>query len=338
MVKQNKKSGKKSKKNSKKNSGKKSGLTKKKIKNSLKKVYKLDPNELENVKSWILYSLRFALLNKNVRNKILQSSQWFGKFKKKGYQIILGDIYGEGISDNELEKLMNHYISLGDNKIILFTLSNNPRNTMDPDKRETHFQSFILVNRIKTVFAFDPAMSTGTNIGVYYPGAIIQIEKLFNNLNYRGYNIVRPDIQYACQVDKSDVFCQTWSLYLQYEYMRQLCELNLDFTKIHIVIPYDIIDKYQLLNSFIQDIIKIKIVRDTLESQFVEDVNIHNLPSSYLNVNSYNYLSNFSENDYIHGDEIKKQQKRDKRLSNILNSLDLSNITLTNVRSSRSRN
>ena len=101
---------------------------------------------------------------------------------------------------------------------------------------------------------------------------------------------MRPDIQYACQVDKSDVFCQTWSLYLQYEYMRQLCELNLDRSKVNIVIPYNIADKYNLLNNFIQDIIKIKVVKNTIMKQFKDDINYHNLPEIYNNINSYQYL------------------------------------------------
>ena len=159
------------------------------------------------------------ILNKDVRNTILKSSQWFGKFKGSNYKIVLGDIYGEGINDDELRDLLIHYMDMGDDKIILFTLSNKPKNTMDPDMRETHFQSFIMVNSIRTIFAFDPAMSTNIPVGIYYPGAIIQIETLFNNMSNLGYTIVRPNIQYACQIDKSDVFCQTWSLYLQYEFM-----------------------------------------------------------------------------------------------------------------------
>ena len=140
---------------------------KSRLKKRIKKTkYNILSHEEENLKSWLLYSLRFALLDKNVRNKILESSQWFGKFKKMGFKIILGDIYGEGIGDMELESLISKYTSMGDDKIVLFTLSNNPRNTTDPNKHETHFQSFILINKINTIFAFDPAMSTNIPVNI----------------------------------------------------------------------------------------------------------------------------------------------------------------------------
>lgn len=298
--------------------------------------FSLNLDEEDTVKGWLLYSLRFTLLDKNVRNTILKSSNWFGKFKKSNYKIVLGDIYGEGIDNNSLKDLVNSYINLGDDKIILFTLSNNPRNTMDPDMRETHFQSFVMVNSIKTIFAFDPAMSTNIPVGIYYPGAIIQLETLFQKMSNLGYRIVRPEIQYACQVDKSDVFCQTWSLYLQYEFMRQLCINNFDFNRINIVIPNNIIDKYRLLNLFIQDIIKIKIVRETLNSQFNFDIQSHRLPKKYSRVDSLAYVSGFTENDYIYDSEIDRQADRERQINKLRRSLG-DNILDYTSRSMRNR-
>ena len=322
MVKKNKKS------LSKKNVKKKISTTKSKKKKSnylSKKVllenYSLNPEDSDYVNTWILYSLRSTLLDENVRNEVLKSSNWFGKFKKTGYDIILGPIYGEGISDSDLLKLLKQYIILGDNKIILFTLSNNPRISTDPDKRETHFQSFIMVNKIQKIFAFDPAQANSiSGYGIYYPGAILQIENIVSRYLNGGlinFEVVKPHIDFACQIHKSDVFCQTWSLILQYEYMRILCENNLIYNDILINIPENIIDKYNYLNKFVKSIIKIKKVADKLREQYKVDIKSHKQPPIYNKIDPANELSLFKSNYYVHNDELEFQEKKQKQLQKL---------------------
>ena len=289
--------------------------------------YYLDPDDDAYVNTWILYSLRFSLLDEKVRNDILISSDWFGKFKKLGYNIVFGPVYGNGISDGDLIKLLHKYISLGNDKIVLFTLSNNPVNISDPDKRETHFQSFILVNQIQKIFAFDPANDdTIQHFGIYYPGAIIQINsiisKYFNN-SPLNYEVIQPSIDYACQIHKSDVFCQTWSLILQYEYMRQLCANNLNFTNLVINIPSNIIDKYDYLNTFIQSIISIKSVAEKLRKQYLTDVKSHAQPEPYSKIDPAAEIQLFKSSHYVHGKELDFQEKKQKQLDKLQKSLGL---------------
>ena len=296
------------------------------------------------VADWILYSMRFVLSYPEPRNLVLSSSDWFGFFQTKGYDILTTETYGNGISDGELHSNLIDFLNAGPNKIILFTLSNDPTATSDPDNAETHFQSFVIINHIHTIFAFDPS-GVGGSPGIYNPGAIQQMNAIIKTAGLP-YNIVYPNINVPCQRFKSDVFCQTWSLYLQYEFMRQVSHHLLSLSslqdfeteKIKIVIPETQIEKYRLLNSFIQSVIQLPDIQTALEDQFNKDVIDHpdHIAYSY-EINPIDVITQLDTASFVEGEELKKKEKLMKKMKNILLILGDPDIDITSVRSSRSR-
>ena len=304
----------------------------------------LETNKI--VTDWILYSMRFVLSYPEPRNLVLSSSDWFGFFQTRGYDILTTETYGNGISDGELHSNLTDFLNAGPNKIFLFTLSNDPTATADPDKAETHFQSFVIINHIHTIFAFDPSGVGGTP-GIYHPGAIQQMDSIINTSKLP-YKLVYPNINVPCQRFKSDVFCQTWSLYLQYEFMRQVSQhlLSLrsleDFAieRIKIVIPETQIEKYRLLNSFIQSVIQLPGIQTALEDQFNKDVMDHpdHIAYSY-EINPIDVITQLEGESFIEGKELKQEAKLMKKLQKTLADLASIGIDLdvTSVRASRSR-
>ena len=146
-----------------------------------------------------------------------------------------------------------------DDSVFLFTLSNIP----DKD-HTTHFQSFVVDNKTGTLWIIDPAFRPTGEFGIYEPYIARDIEKsgIFQKLGYK-IKWYHPAGS-ACQMADHDVFCQTWSLYVQ---AMSLSEgyLREDNRLEKLYIPTDPEIKYQVLLDFYKDNLSL-ICGDLLEN------------------------------------------------------------------------
>ena len=207
----------------------------------------------EIISSWVSYSMRQVMNNENIRNIILANfiqgspNIVFGKTFEAKYKLSDLRIYLEQIST--------------DGKIHLFTVANLP----DKLSGETHFQTFILLNASKTIYAIDPAR-TKKGEGIYGAYAGEYVLQFFNTKKYiTEWN----PVSYACQTCKEDVFCQSWSLFLQ---IKMFLMLESGSKLPQVCIPRGLGNRYQLLLDFFKNIVLIPEVATELKSRFKYDM------------------------------------------------------------------
>jgi hypothetical protein len=185
--------------------------------------------EREDLVSWVLYAVRATFEEESTRNNILKL------FLLDNPYIEYGRTFTGEYDERELYDYIRNVARQRDN-IVLFTASNLP----DIVSGETHFQTFIMDNRYKKVWIIDPARNTDGSEGIYDP---IIGKSLIRTFTKNGFKVEWfTTLGSTCQINEKDVFCQSWSLYLQ-------IRLVLDG---EVFIPLDDIERYQLLLDFYQ--------------------------------------------------------------------------------------
>jgi hypothetical protein len=206
--------------------------------------------ELAN--SWILHSIkiilgdegirRYIILNKfpSLKNQFKKAIRTFDPFVKKRKT--------REDKHNEIQKYLDYAIALDD--IVVFTATNVQQNNED---NETHYQSFILDNDNKKVYAVDPAFDKDKDdfIGIYYAEITHEVVKPF--LVSKDYEFGFIRLERPAQSTTNDVFCQTWSLLILLEILEnnKYKEENLE-----IKIPKLKVARYKKILDFYKDIFK----------------------------------------------------------------------------------
>jgi len=240
------------------------------------------PLKLSNIRSWVLYSIRETYEKQNVRNKILKHILHNG-ITRRGYIPVYGKTINNRTSQSSLksyiEELTTQYPPDPDSKlVIMFTVSNQ----YDPVTHETHFQSFIYVPGSAIIYAFDPARDCWQDEGIYAAHAVDEVEDLIKYYNDSKKTIdanlqitvAFPEVVEACQIHDNDVFCQTWSLFLQVFAIFTL--LTTGKVEENPIIPVDQFEKYQILLNFYKK--TVPIICDELRKNYSS---LPNLPTAY---------------------------------------------------------
>ena len=226
----------------------------------------MDDSLKELFNGWILHSMKSTIEDQNVRNEILEKQ--LTKFSNLN-NVVFGETF-----EGKVTKI-NKYLSdkIGENnKIILFTISNRP----DPKTGETHYQSFILDNKNKNLVAFDPARTTKGE-GIYSAYAAETVENYIKTKK-SDYEFIWYVPSHTCQSSSSsklknktydEVFCQTWSLYLQIKYMENLLSGKKDLVDI----PSSNKGKVLLLLNFFKTVVTYPITRKTLNDEYNVSIN-----------------------------------------------------------------
>ena len=174
----------------------------------------------------------------------------------------------------------------------MFTVSN----IYDQQTQETHFQTFIYVPGARPgaiIYCFDPSRNCNQQPGIYYPHAVDEIRDLIiyhnssSNIKHESQRIsvFYPEVTQACQIHDNDVFCQSWSLFLQISgIMTLLSTGKLDDNPI---IPESQYEKYQILLNFYQQMLPI--FCDALRKTYSS---IGSIPSAYKSIDPCDIVAN----------------------------------------------
>ena len=208
--------------------------------------------------SWVTNILKQVVGTGEMRNRILKYY-----LRNHNKNIIYGPTFSVGETEKQLFaffKKITSVIKKGDNKIILFTINNSFGNK-DKILQETHYQTFIVDTRKKVIIMIDPSRKSN-KIGIYSPYASMLVYFYFHKY-CRECKIFWLNLKYPLQLsftkkEDMDVFCQSWSLYLQKE---AILENVIDNPSTIIDIPKKLDEKYSLLANFYRDIIKIPSVK-----------------------------------------------------------------------------
>ena len=169
--------------------------------------------------SWLLHSMKIILGDESIRRYIIL--HYNPEIINNGEKYIrtFNAFVENGKTRNDKAKEIIQFCN-DMRKIpgtVVFTATNIQRDIFD---NETHFQSYILDNNVKTIFIIDPAYDRTKegNAGIYM--AEISNEIIIPFFQNKGYNYVFIDLTNPAQIDEDDVFCQSWSLYILLEKLK----------------------------------------------------------------------------------------------------------------------
>ena len=231
------------------------------------KDYSNDPYR-ETAISWTLHAMKSMLGIKSVRNKVL----------KHFYPSIKNLANAETFDAFDPAEKIVKYVEgiMHVEPYVVFTATNMAELVAVP---ETHYQTFYVDNINKQVFAIDPARKNGKD-GIYTP--FVSNDLLKPLFEKHGYTFTFIEMTNPAQSSIRDVFCQSWSLYILLEILKN---------GIHKVkIPKPQLERYGVLLQFYKDILQIPTMPQTLKKEY----------TSELKANKDVILSDGTEADYKH--------------------------------------
>ena len=201
--------------------------------------------------SWLIHSIkillgdegirRYIILNKfpNLKHNLKKDIRTFNPFIKRRKT--------RQDKHKEIENYLDYIIKLKKD-IVVFTATNVQQNDKDI---ETHYQSFIVDNNNKKVYAIDPAFDKDEEnfIGIYYAEITHDVIKPF--FETKGYDLDFVHLSTPAQSTTNDVFCQSWSLLILLDLLKnnKYQEENLKFK-----IPRTKPERYEMILDFYKDI------------------------------------------------------------------------------------
>lgn len=228
----------------------------KKSPTSTKKSTAISPTMDDVLSSWVLDALRKTYGYGDIRNKILEH------FIKNNKIVAYGKTFGVENTESQLKKYLAEITETKTNaNYLLFTASNKPY------LGETHYQTFVLDFITKQLWVIDPASVMGRS-GIYASFVATEtIIPFFKSLKWKTSFV---QLTNPCQTTMDDIFCQTWSLYLQIQLTKQLID-NVKNVSV-IVVPKSLRSRYRNLNKFYKDTIGISGICKELKETYKETI------------------------------------------------------------------
>ena len=203
----------------------------------------------QNAISWLLHSLKIVLGDEGIRRYI--TLFYYPEIKnraKKHMRTFNAFIQKGKTRQDKMDKIKAFCNEILKNKdTTLFTATNIQQDKFD---NETHFQSFILDNNSKKMLVIDPAYdkTNENNAGIYM--AEVAYEVIIPFFKNEEYTIEFINLSTPAQISEGDVFCQSWSLYILLQKLKNN-EYKYD---VSFEIPKQQIDKYDMLLEFYKQI------------------------------------------------------------------------------------
>lgn len=224
-------------------------------KTTTKTTTKTRPMLDDVLSSWVLDALRKMVGYEDMRNIILQS-----QIQSKG--VVFGKTFGAEHNvkqlDNYLKKITTR--TPPSHQYLLFTASNQAY------QGETHYQSFVVDYTNKKVWALDPASVMGKE-GIY--AAYVARDTIFPFFQKKGWDTAFVKLTKPCQSSEDDIFCQTWSLWLQIRFLNVLLGKDKKQT---LSIPTSLRTRYKDLLRFYKKILLIPEVCAELTATYRETI------------------------------------------------------------------
>ena len=233
----------------------------------------LGSNDREIAISWALDAVKDVLGTQNTRNKIIKT--FFPPIKNAKHMKTFDAFQQyECMPFNDKEKEILEYceeIILLKNYVV-FTATNIQENE---DDQETHYQTYIVDNTNKILYAIDPAINPKKKYGygIYKPMITYKTIQPFFEKN--GYQFQYVKLMNPAQTLTEDVFCQSWTLYILLEVLKNgvsSSSSTLEMDEILINIPKKQIDKYELLLNFYKQILVVESISDKLDKTYKSNV------------------------------------------------------------------
>lgn len=161
----------------------------------------------ETTISWVLYSIRQIMGLTSLRNEIVETLL-------PNSPIECGPTFGSDSTPAELQAFLHERLTRPHNHQkpwLLFTAINRPQSG------ETHYQGFLVDIRHQKMYIADPAY-TRQGPGIYKP--FIAQQQVIPWMEQHHITSEFIPTTHPCQTSEDDVFCQSWTLYLLIEFVR----------------------------------------------------------------------------------------------------------------------
>lgn len=222
--------------------------------------------------SWALDAVKDVLGTQHTRNKIIKT--FFPPIKNAQHMKTF-DAFQQyecmpfNDKENEILDYCEEIIQL--KNYVVFTATNIQENE---DDQETHYQTYIVDNTNKILYAIDPAINPKKKYGygIYKPMITYKTIQPFFEKN--GYQFQYVKLMNPAQTLTEDVFCQSWTLYILLEVLASGVSTSstLEMDDILINIPKKQIDKYEILLNFYKQILVVESISDKLDKTYKSNV------------------------------------------------------------------
>jgi hypothetical protein len=218
--------------------------------------------------SWLLHSVKILLGDESIRRYIIvKYNPDIDNQAKKCIRTFNAFVQNGKSRDDKAKQIVKFCDEMSKREgIVVFTATNIQKDKLD---METHFQSYILNNNLKTILTIDPAFdrTKDAQAGIYM--AEVSNEVVIPFFLTQGYSSCFVDLSNPAQVCDGDVFCQSWSLLILLNKIRNsefLDDISFD-------IPHIQIDKYDMLLQFYQQIFTdLPELGDNLKTEYEAEV------------------------------------------------------------------
>lgn len=249
----------------------------------------------EDAISWMLHSLKIIIGDESIRQEILLHYHpklhrgnivSLKKIGRRKHHVYTFDAFvkpeptfeeGLEIKKNEIRHYLSEIVKM--DGVVVFTATNIQQHEAD---FETHFQTFIVDNDRKIVYAIDPAYDKtvskpnkkkkilAANQGIYYAEVTHEVIKPFFEENHADYDFQMTPLSHPAQIAFDDVFCQSWSLYIL---ISVLDKMEKDEFIGEIQIPETQIEKYDVILGFYKRIFRdIPELKNYLKPEYVGEI------------------------------------------------------------------
>jgi hypothetical protein len=248
-------------------------------------------NNIRNIAvSWVLYSIRETIGLTIVRNTILKKQiQGLGKYPDN---IQYGKTFGQGDTFEDIYEMVSNFEG-SDKRYLIFTSNGqivqkrNKRTRYDDSVLvESHYVSFIVDKQEMVVTMIDPSRKNG-KIGIYNPYIGLQLQPYFKK---NGYKVEWLEMTTPCQINHHDVFCQSWTLFLVFKFMKQGNKDNISISKKQS-------KKYKKLLEYFKNLAKFEIFKTELKISYLENIKNHDDFLTLKNCDPYELLLSMTPND-----------------------------------------
>jgi hypothetical protein len=222
----------------------------------------------EEAISWTLHSLKIILGDESIRRYILLKYLPNLVNSSKDCLRTFDAFVPSGKTREDKAREIQTYCQamLKKKGTVVFTATNIQ---MDENDNETHFQSYIIDNTKRTLIAIDPAydIAKENHAGIYMSEVTDEVIAPFFRHNH--YDVQFMDLTHPAQIHDKDVFCQSWSLFILLEKLKN----NEYKTDITFVIPETQLDKYKMLLGFYQQLFRdLPELGDNLRAEYKGEV------------------------------------------------------------------
>jgi len=218
--------------------------------------------------SWVLHSMKILFGDESIRRYIIiKYNPLIENQAKKCIRTFSAFVQNGKSREDKAKQIIRFCDEMCLRKGTIVYTATNIQET--PNDMETHFQTYIQNNETKQIIIIDPAFDNQNpgNEGIYM--AQVSTEVIIPFFQQKNYSCHFLDLSSPAQICEGDVFCQSWSLFILIQKLKN----NGYNTNLSFEIPFEQLEKYELLLAFYKQLFNdFPELRDNLITEYKAEI------------------------------------------------------------------